>query len=342
MYHVETLLYQISIMLIFLLLRNISADCGDPLKFRDALPNQDEPVPPTVTPFLSFIGDGQANDLEVRLLLGQTDTVVDTEILGRCYDHESYTEFHCNYLIFPSEPLETEGLYTIQVTKSGSSNHPSRWNMRSIQIDDGTSEIIDVETPTLHLLSFIDFVNGVQECDWQDTQAYQLMAELPTSVDRRSLVDVYEINENGEEYVHSIIVNADQKWADFRQVIRPGTPLQRCYMIQHRLITGEVSDFSEMICHDGSYVINANPRYEDSDDTGLTNEDGTGNNNNGENNIDENDINENNFNNMDEDNTSKRQGIAFSVEDKGCTSSSKSYFLGFSILLFGYMRRKQR
>ena len=51
------------------------------------------------------------------------------------------------------------------------------------------------------------------------------MAEVHTSVDRRSLIDVYGINENGEEYVHSIIVNADQKWVDFRQVIRPSTPL---------------------------------------------------------------------------------------------------------------------
>ena len=316
-------------MLFLFFIKNIFADCGEPLKFRDALPNQDEPVPPTATPFLSFIGDGQADDLEVSLLFGQTDTVVDAEILGRCYDHESYTEFHCNYLIFPTEPLDIEGLYTIRVTKSGSSYSPPRWNMRSIQIDDGTSEPVDVEVPTLHLLSFIDFVNGAQECDWQDTQAYQLMAEIPTSVDRRSLIDVYEINENGEEYVHSIIINADQRWADFRQVIRPGTPLDRCYIIQHRLITGEVSDFSEMICHDGSYVINSNPRY-DTDDTGNNTE---GNNTEGNNSQD--------VENNTEDDTPSRQGITFAVEEEGCGSSSKSYFWGIALLFFVFLRRRQ-
>ena len=130
------------------------------------------------------------------------------------------------------------------------------------------------------------------------------MAEIQTSVDRRSLIDVYEINENGEEYVHSIIVNADQKWADFRQVIRPGTPLDRCYVIQHRLITGEVSEFSEMICHDGSYVINSNPRFDSDDDTGL-------------NDIEDTESDAEEGNNVNEDTPPSRQGITFAVEEEG-------------------------
>ena len=50
----------------------------------------------------------------------QSDTIVD-ETLGRCYDHESYTEFSLQLSHFPlTEPLETEGVYSVRVTKSGS------------------------------------------------------------------------------------------------------------------------------------------------------------------------------------------------------------------------------
>lgn len=306
------------------------SECGEPLKFRDALPSQDEIVPPTATPFLSFIGDGQADDLEVSFLYGRGESVVESEILGRCYDHESYTEFHCNYLITPTEELEPNGLYTIQVKKAGTANNPPRWSMRTIMIDDGTSTQIEMTPPTLHLLSFIDFVNGAQECDWQDTQAYQLMAEVPTIVDRRSLIDVFEIHDSGEEYVHSIIINANQEWADFRQVIRPGTSLERCYKIQHRLITGETSDFSEIICHDGSYVMNENPRFSNDEENSIDT---------GGNNLNE-DAGTDNEEDINENQGTPRQGITI-IEDTGC-SSSKSYFFGIPLLLFGYVRRRKK
>jgi hypothetical protein len=317
-------------MLLLFFFKTALADCGEALKFRDALPSQDELVPPTATPFLSFIGDGQVDDLEVSFLYGRGEMIVDAEILGRCYDHESYTEFHCNYLITPTENLEPNGIYTIQVKKAGTSNNPPRWNMKVIQVDDGNStDPIEVETPTLHLLSFIDFVNGAQECDWQETQAYQLMAEIPTIVGRRSLIDVFEINDSGEEYVHSIIINANQEWADFRQVIRPETPLDRCYVIQHRLITGETSEFSEMLCHDGSYIMNSNPRYE-TDDTGSDIIDDTGDSESNE-----------ELENIEENDGPSRQGISFIVEDEGC-SSSKSYFWGIPFLLLVYTKRRRK
>ena len=41
-------------------------------------------------------------------------------------------------------------------------------------IDDGTSTPVDVTPPTLHHFPLSIFVNGAQECDWQDTQAYHL------------------------------------------------------------------------------------------------------------------------------------------------------------------------
>ena len=91
-----------------------------------ALPSQDEIVPPTAAPFLSFIGDGDADDLEVSFLYGRGESVVDRHS-GRCYDHESYTEFHCDTLVTPTEELEPNGIYTIQVKKQDS-NNPPRWS----------------------------------------------------------------------------------------------------------------------------------------------------------------------------------------------------------------------
>ena len=104
--------------------------------------------------------------------------------------------------------------------------------------------------------------------------------------------------------------------------------LERCYKFNTDSLRVKHQTFLKY-SYDGSYVMNENPRYSNDEENSVDT---------GDNNIDE-EVGTDNEEDVNENQGTPRQGITI-IEDTGC-SSSKSYFFGIPLLLFGYIRRRK-
>ncbi|MBM76247.1 MAG: hypothetical protein CMK59_12660 [Proteobacteria bacterium] len=242
--------------MIFLFSQLVWAECGEGFSLRYSVPSSGIGNMPTqVQPLLSFLGDGSQADISIALFLeeeGETTQIPIEEDVG-CYIHESSTEKHCNWRIIPEQDLEENSSYLMRISPTIS--HPEQGWTDEVTFSTGSSRAqIDVTPPQLELLKYgprDDF--GIDECDWPDAYSYEFWAYPQTSDSLKSYLNVYEVTQSGEElYQHIIFIEPDMSSTDFRQVLEPGTEGPRCYFIQHRLITGEISETSETLCHDGS------------------------------------------------------------------------------------------
>ncbi|MEC7988247.1 MAG: PT domain-containing protein [Myxococcota bacterium] len=238
-------------MLFLFLLSPSKADCGDPLHFRDSIPVDGAiNVSPYTHPFLSFVGDGDVSELTITLSNASGDAIP-ASMDGACYLHESDTEFHCNWSIVPSEPLQGSSQYTISAVKSDGSS-PSGWS--DISFTTNSSTTISVPDAPILEMTYFGPRNGigVDECDWQDASSYEFLVTLSQSANKRGLIDVFDVSNTDPEYVHTLFVASNQTVVDFRQVVTPGTEEGRCYYVTYTRYSGEESAPSDTLCHDGS------------------------------------------------------------------------------------------
>jgi hypothetical protein len=223
-------------------------DCDEPMGIRKIVPDNDASAPINTHVFVSMIGNGDDSHAVISLLDPANQRIeVTTESI--CYYHESDTEYHCSYMIEPLEFLEENTKYRIRILGT-EYHHIPGWSYESTFRTTSSEATLSSDAPSLEILRYEERTSmGLEPCDWHGVYKYELAVELADPQEAQlSLLQIFEVNGNDEELVHSLIVPEDHSRMEFRQVLNPGTEGNRCYRALHLDVAGNESDSSPTVC----------------------------------------------------------------------------------------------